>query len=81
MPLVPDKGPDQIFQAMIQMVLYQSFLGVLNSLLNCLQLLRNIETRSARGQHLYRAAQMPTRPSQPLDYGWMRSMHVRLSHS
>lgn len=72
--------PHQVFKAMVQMVLNQGFLGLLDRLLHCLQLLRNIEAVSPLNHHLNGAAQVPAGSAQAFDDGSMGSVCMRLCH-
>lgn len=80
MALTRTEGADEVFKAVIQVVLDQGLLGLLNRLLHCLQLLRNVKTGAPLCQHVYRAAQVSIGPSQAFDDGRMGGMCVRLFH-
>jgi hypothetical protein len=80
MALPTAQGAHQIFKTVIQVVLYQGFLGLLNRFLDRLQLLGDIKASAPLLQHGYGAAQMSTGSAQAFDDGRVRGMCVRLFH-
>ncbi|OJY37036.1 MAG: hypothetical protein BGP06_19435 [Rhizobiales bacterium 65-9] len=74
--------PNNTFETVIQMILDQGLLGLGDSLLDCMELLSDIETGAARLDHFDDAFKMAVGSLQPFDHFGMCFVEMyRLFHA
>jgi hypothetical protein len=78
--LIPAEGAHRLLEAMVEMVLDQSSLGVDDRFFDCRELLRNVEARPPALDHAYDALQVSLGAFQPLDDLGMGGVRVRFGH-
>jgi hypothetical protein len=79
--LIGRNGTDGLFQAVIEVILDQRFLGLADCLLNGMQLLGNIDTGSARLDHLDDALQVTVCPLQAHCDVFMMGVFLIVAHA